>query len=272
MGTDLVMHEGVDLQVLISQGLEKGAGIDVMERLFVMAKDAAAIRAKRAFFESLAEFQSEMGTITKTKEVKFTNKSGKVTNYSYAPLEDIIEAVKIKLKDNGFSYTLKTVQDATSVAVTCEAHHEAGHTEISSVTVQIDVDAYMSGPQKVGAAITYAKRYAFCNAYGIMTGDEDTDAVDAEAKPEPNPTKKDAPPFPKEDKKPLEINPVWQAAYTKVHDVLEHLTIGQTDKEKQKSYNTYWEEAFTSKPKVLKYVAIEDLEKFYAHLIKQVTK
>ena len=37
----------------------------------------------------------------------------------------------------------------------------------------------MSAQQKVGAALTFAKRYAFCNAFGIMTGDEDNDANQA---------------------------------------------------------------------------------------------
>lgn len=183
METGIVKQESgitVDVQALISQGLDKGANIEVMERLFAMAKEADAIRAKRAFFEALAKFQSKMGTITKGKTVNFINKTGRVTNYSYAPLEDIVSQVKDKLKENGFSYTLKAAQDLTSVSITCEAHHEAGHTEISPVIVQIDADAYMSGPQKVGAAITYAKRYAFCNAFGIMTGDEDTDAVEDE--------------------------------------------------------------------------------------------
>jgi hypothetical protein len=189
MGKELVVKE-VNVEALISQGLEKGAGIDVMERLFAMAKEAAAINAKRIYFESLAKFQSETSTINKTKAVDFTNKAGRKTHYAYAPLEDIVEQVKKNLKENGFSYTLKVAQDAASVTVTCEAHHEAGHTEESSVIVQIDVDAYMSGPQKVGAAITYAKRYAFCNAFGIMTGEEDTDAVDSEAEPTPKPAPK----------------------------------------------------------------------------------
>jgi hypothetical protein len=30
--------------------------------------------------------------------------------------------------------------------------------------------------QKYGARVTFAKRYAFCNALGILTGDEDIDS------------------------------------------------------------------------------------------------
>jgi hypothetical protein len=35
----------------------------------------------------------------------------------------------------------------------------------------------MSQSQVAAAATTFAKRYAFCNAFGILTGDEDTDAA-----------------------------------------------------------------------------------------------
>src|SRR3990167_3791525 len=34
----------------------------------------------------------------------------------------------------------------------------------------------MNAAQKVASALTYAKRYAFCNAFGILTGDADDDA------------------------------------------------------------------------------------------------
>ena len=34
----------------------------------------------------------------------------------------------------------------------------------------------MSGPQKVAAAITFAKRYSFCDVFGIVVGGEDNDA------------------------------------------------------------------------------------------------
>ena len=41
--------------------------------------------------------------------------------------------------------------------------------------------------QQIGTAITYAKRYTFCNAFGIMTEDEDTDCVEAEIVKEEKP-------------------------------------------------------------------------------------
>jgi hypothetical protein len=35
----------------------------------------------------------------------------------------------------------------------------------------------MSDTQVTAAALTFAKRYAFCNVFGILTGDEDNEAI-----------------------------------------------------------------------------------------------
>jgi hypothetical protein len=45
--------------------------------------------------------------------------------------------------------------------------------------VPLGTEAFMSEVQKFGARATFAKRYAFCDAFGIITGDKDNDgAVD----------------------------------------------------------------------------------------------
>jgi hypothetical protein len=46
----------------------------------------------------------------------------------------------------------------------------------------------MTDQQKHGARVTFAKRYAFCNALGILTGDEDLDGAGTDKKPAPLPT------------------------------------------------------------------------------------
>ena len=56
--------------------------------------------------------------------------------------------------------------------------HILGHSESSDFEVPIDTEGYMTAPQKYASALTFAKRYSLCNALGISTGDEDTDATD----------------------------------------------------------------------------------------------
>jgi hypothetical protein len=217
MGKEIQVIESTVVQKgaeeLIKEGFSKGLSVESLKELVAMKERLEKEWARKEFFNALAGFQKDVPAINKTKPVK--SKDGTI-KYYYAPLDEIVKQVKDSLDKHGFSYTLKTRQDNGNMTATCEAHHVAGHTEPTEMTVPVGSD-YMSLQQQVGAALTFAKRYAFCDAFGIMTGDEDTDAVDtgtektatqSAAKPETKPEDKsaskrgDAPEFPKEEHKP----------------------------------------------------------------------
>ena len=163
-----------DAEALIAQAIEKNVPVETMERLLVMRRELKAEYAKEQFDNAMSAFQAACPTITKTKSV-FT-KSG-VKAYSYAPLEAIVAQVKELLKTYGFSYAVQTETLDGSVKATCIVKHRFGHSESSSIAVPLgNKTDIMSQTQVVAAALTFAKRYAFCNAFGILTGDEDTDA------------------------------------------------------------------------------------------------
>ena len=173
------LTEPLDASALIAKALEHNVGIETMERLLALRERLKAEQAREAFLRALAAFQGECPVIVKTKTVTIRPASGAGYTYRYAPLDIIVEQVRPFLQKYGLSYTIKTRQDEGSLTVICEAHHEGGHTEPSELTVPIDKAARMNDTQKVGAARTYAMRYSFANAFGILTGDEDTDAVTA---------------------------------------------------------------------------------------------
>ncbi|HSW61745.1 MAG TPA: ERF family protein [Dissulfurispiraceae bacterium] len=162
----------IDPQALIASAIDKGTPIEVMEKLLNMRDRIRAEQAEMAFREAMKNFQDECPVIKKKKKV--LNKNSTTERYRYAPLEDILKQVRPLLSKHGFSYTFTTQQDGTSVTVTCRAHHEAGHTEESSFSVPAEFE-HMTKQQESGSALTYAKRYSFCNAFGIMTGDDDND-------------------------------------------------------------------------------------------------
>lgn len=162
----------VDPQALIQAAIERNLDIDKMERLLAMRRELKNEAARDEYFKALASFQKECPIITKKKKVFVKNK----LRYKYAPLEDIILEVRDFLEKHGFSYSIKTKQDKDSVTAICLSHHKFGHTEESEFRIPIITDAYMNVAQKVASALTYAKRYAFCDAFGIMTGAEDDDA------------------------------------------------------------------------------------------------
>ena len=61
----------------------------------------------------------------------------------------------------------------------CIVHHVEGHSERTAFPVPIDRAARMNDTQKVGSALTYGRRYALCAALGIVTAEEDDDAIAA---------------------------------------------------------------------------------------------
>lgn len=171
----------VDPERVITQAIEHNVPVETMERLLAMRRELMEENARAAFERALCRFQAQSPIITKSKSVM--NRDGKTVRYRYAPLEDIVAQTKALLAENGFSYTIRVKQQNNTVTSTCVAMHEHGHTEESSMTVPVDPEGYMTAPQKVAAAITFAKRYAFCNVFGILTGDDDDDAISADYKP-----------------------------------------------------------------------------------------
>jgi hypothetical protein len=178
---DVVKSESnimINPESLIAKGIENNLSIEGMQKLLDMRRQLKDENAREEFFKALSEFQSECPTIEKKKCVYAKN--GTTVTYRYAPIEDIISQIKDTLKKFGFSYTLKTRQTDNTVTVICEAHHAAGHTESTEITVPAETSVYMSAVQNIGSATTYAKRYSFCNAFGIMTGDEDKEEQEPE--------------------------------------------------------------------------------------------
>lgn len=170
-------------EFLISKAIDKNLPVETMEKLLAMRTQLKQEWAKEEYNRALSEFQARCPAIAKTKIVK--DKHGDV-RYKYAPLESIIEQVKDLLHASGFSYTFNAVYEREIISdkgmknggaqiITCTARHIAGWSEVAEFRSPIDWGAYMSDVQKQGSAMTFAKRYAFCSVFGIMTGDEDDD-------------------------------------------------------------------------------------------------
>jgi len=171
-----VNKEATEVESLIGQAISKGASIETLEKLLAMRKELKAEQAREAYTDAIATFQSECPVIKKVKSVM--NKDGKSIRYKYAPLDSIVSQVQKPLASAGLSYSFDERKDDKTITAICKITHKLGHSEISSFQIPIGAEEYMSDPQKHGARITFAKRYAFCNALGILTGDEDTDAED----------------------------------------------------------------------------------------------
>lgn len=166
-----------DPESILRFAIEKGASVETIERLMAVRRELQAERAKAEFDTALAAFQAECPIIKKRKCVM--EKNSDAVRYRYAPLDDVVFQVKELLQKHGFSYTLNSpTETGPFVGAVCTVTHRGGHARDSVFRVPIDPKAFMSEAQKFASALTFAKRYAFCNAFGILTGDEDTDGAD----------------------------------------------------------------------------------------------
>lgn len=175
MNQQITIHESKDVdsvQTFISQAIDKNLPVETMEKLFSLMERAKESHAKSEYHYALSSFQAACPVIEKTKIV--FDKSGK-ERYRFAPIDSIVEQIKKPLGDNGLSYTFTTGNKEGFIVAIVKITHVLGYSETSDFEIPIDKEAYMSKQQQYAAALTYAKRYALCNALGISTGDEDTD-------------------------------------------------------------------------------------------------
>lgn len=169
-----IVPQNVSIEAVIQNAIDKGVAVETMERLLAMRRELKAEASKEAYDRAMAAFQAECPTIVKTKSVHTS--SGDLA-YKYAPIESIVQQVAPYLQRHGFSYSTGMELKENGVRVVVKVTHELGHSEESAMEVPFGTKTpVMSDTQVTAAAQTFAKRYAFCNAFGILTGDEDNDA------------------------------------------------------------------------------------------------
>ena len=121
-------------------------------------------------FEALVNARSDIKNL-------YPSSSG--YGYDYVPLEKIIDMLKAVLPRYGLDWIQLPSQgtDNTSVGLTTRIFHKSGQWLEDTVIVPATEVKGTNASQKLGASITYFRRYALCAAFGIA-GDKDVDAND----------------------------------------------------------------------------------------------
>lgn len=164
----------IPMGAIIEQAIAKDSPLEVMQTLIAFQEKREMKWAKERFFEAMAKFQSECPTIQKTRQ---GNKS------KFASLDDIVGQTKELRTRHGFSFRFEEESKEKESRAVCVVNHQSGHSERSTFPIMAEKVMSKSGGavrsenQDYASALTFAKRYAFCNAFGIMTGDVDTDSV-----------------------------------------------------------------------------------------------
>lgn len=129
-------------------------------------------------YTALAAAQAELKNPAKDKTAKVSTNSGASYSYNYADIADVLEGVRPILSKHGLSVLqLPTIDGEDLILLTRLAHKSGQFIESGYPVCRIGGDH-----QKMGAALTYARRYALCPMLGIAA-DGDTDAVGAAEAP-----------------------------------------------------------------------------------------
>jgi hypothetical protein len=158
---------------LFQMALAKGeAGVNALEKLVDLQDKIQRRNAEQEFHRALAEFQESCPAVQKSSTAKITTNGGGGYSFTYADLEEIISTVRPHLSSRGFSFTFdSTVEPSKMLTCTCTLHHAHGHSMESRFTLPTDSKSGASDQQKIGGALTYAKRQCLISVLGLALTD-----------------------------------------------------------------------------------------------------
>jgi hypothetical protein len=165
----------LDPQALLMEAVKGKASIDTLERIMALAERHQANQAKSAWHESMASFQQECPPITKSSTAKIRTARAEYS-YSYAALDEIMPVIRPVLGKYGLSVSWSHRIEPNQVIADCVVSHILGHQERSgeiAMPIGGDNNERMNPAQRVGSAITYAKRYSLIAALGLAPEDDD---------------------------------------------------------------------------------------------------
>ena len=120
--------------------------------------------------KALVAAQAVLANPPKTSTAKVATKTGGSYSYTYAPLPEILDAVRPALYGLGLAISQEVVGGDGYVGIVTTLLHSSGERLVAGPVLLAAAD-----PQAAGAAITYLRRYSLCAILGIAA-DEDTDA------------------------------------------------------------------------------------------------
>ena len=174
----------LDPQALIAKAIESGSGIDTMERLVALAKDVREVQAREAWYEAMAVFQARCPAIKKTATANIHTVKASYS-YRFAPLDEITSVIQPVMGPLGLSVSWRSRIEPAQVVVSCRVSHTLGHHEESgdiAMPVMKGDGTGANDAQRVGIALTYAKRYSLLGIIGLAPED-DKDAEPRTGKP-----------------------------------------------------------------------------------------
>jgi hypothetical protein len=166
---------------LLALALERGTPLAEMRELLALQQTMEQRQAFQNFAAAMAAFQAECPPIRKSSTAKFATRGGGEMGYTFAALDEIARTVNPILARHGLSYTWDATVTSGALTCVCTVRHCDGHATTATITLPTDSASAMSSQQKVGSALTFARRLSLVSALGLTTTDDDTDGRDEPA-------------------------------------------------------------------------------------------
>lgn len=178
-GTELAVSAPPSVGQMLSAAIDKGVtteNVAVLEKMMDLYERTQAKEAEKEFARAFNALQSAMPAILAAKAVP--NNDG-TTRYKFAPYEAIMEQVRPLLQQHGFTVSFSMTFNDGRVTQSCTLQHIGGHSRSNQFSARIGKGPPGSSEaQGDGAAGTYAKRHALCDALNIVI-EHDTDGFNA---------------------------------------------------------------------------------------------
>lgn len=178
---ELIPHEGSAVVAMtpmdvLNRAVEKGASVDVMEKLMALQERWERNQARKAFDDAMAAAKADIPVIVKNRQVGFDSKKAGAarTSYKHEDLGEIARTIDPILARNGLSYRFRTDSPINApVSVTCIIAHRDGHTEENTLSAGRDDTGNKNSIQMIGSTVTYLQRYTLKAALGLAASADD---------------------------------------------------------------------------------------------------
>lgn len=158
---------------------DENVPVEKLERLLAMHERGLELSAKAAFNAAFAEMQGEIPVVIER---------AKTNNGTYAPLEDIQDAVRPILGKHGFGLSFRTEwPDAKTVRVIGILTHRDGHERTSEFLSSADASGNKNAIQGLGSAVSYGRRYTTKDLLNITSRGADDDGGKPKKEEQPAP-------------------------------------------------------------------------------------
>jgi len=162
---------------LFERALAQGeSGVNALKELVALQDSMQRRRAELEFSVALAAFQESCPPVTKSSTAKITTGGGGGYSFTYADYEEIVTTVRPHLAAHGFSFTFNSSVQGDMLTCVCKLRHSMGHHETAEFTLPTENKSGPSAQQKVGGALTYAKRQCLISVLGLALTEGETPA------------------------------------------------------------------------------------------------